>query len=172
MALITRDVAYWAAIECEKQRSGELSVAWMLDGWFYAHRHRNHPALLRDVLALGRMVEPRTNQNGLRKINVRVGWDTKMPPDTVPHATDVLLSAWSELESDEWFRMYEEIHPFGDGNGRTGSILWNWHRGTLPMPEVPPDYWSDKVMPPDEVRELAADVRKYASGIPSSWLRG
>ena len=29
---------------------------------------------------------------------------------------------------------YEDIHPFGDGNGRSGRIIYNWHRLKLGLP--------------------------------------
>lgn len=30
--------------------------------------------------------------------------------------------------------MFEECHPFDDGNGRTGRIVYNWHRLKLNLP--------------------------------------
>lgn len=30
--------------------------------------------------------------------------------------------------------VFESIHPFDDGNGRTGRILYNWHRLKLGLP--------------------------------------
>ena len=30
--------------------------------------------------------------------------------------------------------MFEDVHPFVDGNGRTGRILYNWHRLQLGLP--------------------------------------
>lgn len=30
--------------------------------------------------------------------------------------------------------LFERIHPFGDGNGRTGRILYNWHRLRIGLP--------------------------------------
>lgn len=29
---------------------------------------------------------------------------------------------------------FEDLHPFPDGNGRTGRILYNWHRIQLGLP--------------------------------------
>jgi len=42
---------------------------------------------------------------------------------------------------DEWYLAYEWIHPFRDGNGRTGKILHNWLNGTLFDPVLVPDYF-------------------------------
>lgn len=135
-------VVGWCARECTRQRSGEDSVSWMFDGWVYAHRHRNHTPILRDVLALGRIVEPRHNMGGLRTVGVRVGWDVKLAPELVSAALDQLITAWGELDPVEWFRRYEEVHPFRDGNGRTGAILMMWHAGHLDDPFDAPNLWA------------------------------
>lgn len=42
---------------------------------------------------------------------------------------------------DDWYLAYEAIHPFGDGNGRTGKILHNWLMGTLEEPVLVDDYF-------------------------------
>jgi len=42
---------------------------------------------------------------------------------------------------DDWYLAYEWIHPFRDGNGRTGKILHNWLCGTLDEPQLVRDYF-------------------------------
>jgi Fic family protein len=39
-----------------------------------------------------------------------------------------------EILSVGFHVQYEAIHPFGDGNGRTGRIFYNWHRLKLKLP--------------------------------------
>ena len=56
--------------------------------------------------------------------------------NTAPLATN------TDEEATQWFRPYED-YPFADGNGRTGSILNTWLRGSLPEPIHPPNLWND-----------------------------
>lgn len=140
-------VVDWAAVECRRQRSGELSVAWMLHAWQFAlstslnkSRQITEPA----VVEIGRLVEPYVNGRGYREVGVRVGSDVKLDWRQVPRAMANLVAAADTLEPGEWFYEYENIHPWRDGNGRSGSILWNWLRGSLTEPGEPPEFWGPR----------------------------
>lgn len=146
--MITPHVVTYAAQECAWQYSGELSVGWMIDAWWYAYRRRDQSIQFEDVVALGQFVEPNVN-NGLRTVNVRVGSSVKLNWRLVDSALETLLvnqpklADAAEIDVTEWFRQYEEIHPFRDGNGRTGSLLYNWLRGSLGDPVHVPNLWND-----------------------------
>lgn len=61
--------------------------------------------------------------------NVRVGDHIAPPggPDVVLKLEEVLKDANNPLADPFWIHMeYENLHPFTDGNGRSGRILWAW----------------------------------------------
>lgn len=178
------DIIRYCSEECERQRSGELSVFSMLDAWEYAHGRYNEqkhktPFVPLDVNLefishLGQLVEPEKNKvyknsfSQFRSIQIFVGngWEVteKAPWERVPDLLTLLLESYydgslfaqdyenhpykeyginplSRRAEDEFYFEYENIHPFVDGNGRTGKILYNYLLGTLENPVLPPNFW-------------------------------
>ena len=64
-------------------------------------------------------------------LNVCVG--SHEPPPGGPHIeellTNLLLDIDDGLSPWEAHVRYEGIHPFSDGNGRSGRMLWAWQMG-------------------------------------------
>lgn len=124
-----------------------------------------------DILALGKLVEPHQNSlMGFRTGHVKIGGSygahpaklKEFVPALVTRAADVepvqgrkgphpddYRSAWEKFEdmikrivtADDWYLAYEAVHPFADGNGRTGKILFNWLLGSLDDPILVDDYF-------------------------------
>lgn len=142
--VIKRSVIKWASYEVQRQKDTPIHVFYMLDAWNYAlreSRDSKKPSLL-NILTLGYLVKPDMNSRGVRQYGVRVGWDQKLDWHHVPRALENLLTLEAfKLEPTDWYREFEEVHPFGDGNGRVGSILYNWLSGTLDEPKYPPDVY-------------------------------
>lgn len=131
-------------------------VGWMLNGWAYALNvlFDFHPYPTVDsLLQIGRMVEPYENSTGWRTCQVMVGGNVCPNPDRVP---TLLVSLFESLPSylDEgavipFYKALLEIHPFLDGNGRTGKIILNWLNGSLLNPIFPPNnLWGREIRNP------------------------
>jgi hypothetical protein len=129
---------------------GVERVGWMLNAWSHAWDTLTPETLsLRQIVALGKMVEPHKNRSGLRSVGVRVGLRVCPRPDEV----EGLLERWCELRPSmqplEAYKEFEEIHPFVDGNGRTGKIILNLLNRTLDDPIFPPaDLWGRAIQNP------------------------
>lgn len=113
-----------------------------------------------------------------RTIAVRVGRYMPPPPSEVSGLMFELLEWWNKesvklspvLSSAILHHRFETIHPFADGNGRTGRALALWElyrRGfdTHHIFSVDEYYWEDR---PRYYRELDA-VRKAGDDL-SGWL--
>ena len=94
--------------------------------------------LEKDLLKLHKIISTEVMDQGkageFRKIAVRVGNYFPPKPDVVRQLTNELLEWWNNLSS-KWppvissaiiHYRFEAIHPFGDGNGRTGRALALW----------------------------------------------
>jgi hypothetical protein len=96
------------------------------------------------ICGLGRLIEPEKNALGFRTVNVRVG-NHACPPheEVIPRLEDLLTKLRRQgMEPLDFYREFEGVHPFVDGNGRTGKCILNWLNGTLGSPIFPPaDFW-------------------------------
>ncbi|MGH7166294.1 MAG: Fic family protein, partial [Nitrospiraceae bacterium] len=131
---------------------------------------------LHAVIASGVMDQGRAGR--YRAIRVRVGEYLPPPPEMVSGLMAELLGWWN-TQSARWSPVlssaiihyqFEAIHPFADGNGRTGRTLALWElyrRGfdTHHIVSVDEVYWQDR---PRYYGALQA-VRKQGSDL-TSWL--
>lgn len=137
--MLTLSDIKWAAEECERQNSGEISVYKMCNALDYA---RNVRLIidLQDVRILGELIEPEKNKDGFRKVPVHFRYMTiALPPDQIVSSLTSLITHGNTLTPTEWYKEFESIHPFLDGNGRVGAILFNIKNGTLSKPIAPPN---------------------------------
>ncbi len=80
---------------------------------------------LNKMLEWATMIEPR-NANGYRKIPaVFRNGNSGIHPDLIERAMRNLFNPDKPpLKADEMYKEFEKIHPFEDGNGRLGHLLW------------------------------------------------
>lgn len=115
-------------------------VAYMTTAWAKALEWKDlyaYPSL-NQILLLGALVEPTKNKTGFREIGVCVGNRVCPPAETIKPDLINLLGHADHIEPIEFYKNFELIHPFIDGNGRTGKILLNWVNDTLLTPIFPP----------------------------------
>jgi hypothetical protein len=125
-------------------------VSWMMDAWCMALTRAEYSLDITYVEELGRMVERSKNRDGFRTCGVSVGLGNLCPPaHEVRPRLDQLFKHYDNTTPLEFYKEFELIHPFVDGNGRTGKILLNWKAVSLLMPFFPPaDLWGAPIRNP------------------------
>ena len=131
-------------------------VEWMTDAWMWAGvRSIGHAKpTVEDMLHIAAMIEPGINRDGYRTCRIWIGGHEGTSPPAVSSEVEQLWRHMGEVRAvqgkgrvfeamtaDEFYLEFERIHPFGDGNGRTGKVLHNWLLGTLDDPVLVADYF-------------------------------
>ena len=138
----------WAANECLRQRTGPIEVVHLCRALDYLRCMVNitgEPIVkptLDLVVTLGKLIEPQQNARGIRTLPIQIKGFTNHPVD-LPHRVEHLGSHYfntPDMTADEWYFRFEVIHPFNDGNGRVGSLIWNMLNFSLDDLRVPPQF--------------------------------
>lgn len=138
-----KKVVEFCSEQCHRQGVGPLSVNDMFKAYDYLFGYmassHNTTVTVPLILRLGKYVEPNVNDGGHRKGPVFIK-DVEMTNWTnVTHLLLQLCEAQDALSAEEFYWEFERIHPFYDGNGRVGAMLYNLKLNNLLWPVQPPE---------------------------------
>jgi hypothetical protein len=136
-----------AEIVRQRDTGDGMAIFGLIDAWVYAisqydifaKAHMDPRLDVSLILELGRLAKPMENHGGFRRHPIRIGWEVRDNHHEIPRQILNMVNAYNQgdLSPQDLYLEYEHIHPFGDGNGRTGKILFNWANGTLRDPQMP-----------------------------------
>lgn len=154
-----------------------------LAGLRFVEKNQNKREITRaDLLCLHKIIASDVMDQGAagsyRNLEVRVGHYFPPPAKTVPQLMKEYLEWWNQ-KAKEWSPVissailhyrFEDIHPFGDGNGRMGRAiaLWELYRrgfDTHHIFSVDEIYWENRARYYTQL-----DSVRQNKGVLSGWL--
>lgn len=97
--------------------------------------------VLHDVQILAETIEPFTRGQYRQTPVTFISGNQAANASNIPR----LMNQWADnlgsMVLDERVKMFLDIHPFQDGNGRTASVLYNPWNATLAQPVRVPDFY-------------------------------
>jgi hypothetical protein len=136
------EVTTWLFRQCEIQHATtESDIAGMQAAWIAAV-DGEQTVTINVIKGLGNLIDPVANPGG----RFRSGPAVFLNGGSAAKAADIeyylvsLMRFIDTMTPAEFYRELMWIHPFKDGNGRMGALVYNMLNGTIDNPIDPPEY--------------------------------
>jgi hypothetical protein len=147
----------YCAAETERQSGTMAEAVGMFSAWqFFASTRKNGYRLIEDDLIKANRTIFNNPKLGYRKVPAVFNQGVPaLDAALVPHAMNRLGQALNSAEgssfletprmnADFFTREFLLVHPFADGNGRVGSLMWNVLNETIADPEPMPYFFGSE----------------------------
>lgn len=126
------DLLTWICDAVARQGDGPMMVPRMMRAYEHALRHAEamggyFKPTANLIAEIGALVHD-LNVNGFRTTDLKIGNGKILPEADFEQRLNLLADDWDDgtIGDDEWYLRFQQLHPFLDGNGRTGQIVWHF----------------------------------------------
>ena len=143
--LVVESVVTGAMVECVRQGVGFDRLATLLSGYVEMLSIRDSDKLDSQIVRqIAGMVEPGNFGRFRTTPVIFMNGGSSANAGDIPRLMENLLTHGDMLTADEFAKEFLWIHPFGDGNGRSGWVLYNWANKTLNNPVPLPYFFGEE----------------------------